>query len=64
MKNNTIGIGLSLGLGVYIYEVINNLLEQQPLSDALSDVDWRRVLFMGVFGAIIYYFFYKKSDRK
>jgi hypothetical protein len=64
MKNSTIGIGLSLGLGVYIYEVIDNLLEQQPLSNALTDVDWKRVLFMGVFGVIIYYFFYKKSDKK
>jgi hypothetical protein len=62
MKNNTIGIGLSLGLGVYIYEVINNLLKHQSLSNALTDVDWKRVLFMSVFGAIIYYFFYKKSN--
>jgi hypothetical protein len=64
MKNNTIEFGLSLGLGVYIFEVIDNLLAQQPLSNALTDVDWKRVLFMGVFGVIIYYFFYKKSDKK
>lgn len=64
MKNNTIGIVLSLGLGVYIYEVINNLLEKQPLSNALTDVDWGRTIFISVFGAVIYYFFYKKSDSK
>jgi hypothetical protein len=64
MKNNTLKFGLSLGLGVYIYEVINNLLEQQPLSNALTDVDWKRVLFMGFFGAVVSYFFYNKSDGK
>jgi hypothetical protein len=64
MKNNTIGIGLSLGLGVYIYEVINNLLEQQSLSNALTEVDWKRVVFMAIFGSAISYFFYKKSDTE
>ena len=64
MKNNTLSIGLSLGLGVYIYEVINNLLEKKPLLNALTDVDWKRVIFMGIFGAVVSYFFYKKSDRK
>ena len=64
MKNNTIGIGLSLGLGVYIYEVISNLLGQQSLSNALTDVDWKRVIFIGIFGSIVSYFFLKKSDGK
>ena len=64
MKNNALNIGLGLALGAYIYEVINNLLEQQSLSNALTDVDWKRVLFMGIFGAIVSYFFYKKSDKE
>lgn len=64
MRNNTLNIGLGLALGAYIYEFINNLLEQQPLSNALTDVDWKRVLFMGIFGAIVSYFFYKKSDKE
>lgn len=64
MKNNTLTFGLGLGLGAYIYEVISNLLEKQSLSNALTDVDWKRVIFIGVFGAIVYYFFYKKSDRE
>jgi hypothetical protein len=64
MKNNKIGIGLSLGLGVSIYEVINNLLDHQPISNVLTDLDWKRVIFIGVFGAIVYYFFYKKTDRQ
>ena len=64
MKNNTLTFGLGLGLGAYIYEVINNLLEQQPLSNALTDVDWKRVIFMGVFGTVVSYFFYKKLDRE
>ena len=64
MRNNTLNIGLGLALGAYIYEFINNLLEQQPLSNALTDVDWKRVLFMGIFGAIVSCFFYKKSDKE
>ena len=64
MKNNALNIGLGLALGAYIYEFINNLLEQQSLSNALTDVDWKRVLFMGIFGAIVSHFFYKKSDRR
>ena len=64
MKNNALNIGLGLALGAYIYEVINNLLEQQPLSNALTVVDWKRVLFMGIFGAIVSCFFYKKSDKE
>ena len=64
MRNNTLNVGLGLALGAYIYEFINNLLEQQPLSNALTVVDWKRVLFMGIFGAIVSYFFYKKSDKE
>jgi hypothetical protein len=64
MENNTLKIGLGLGLGAYIYEVINNLLGQQSLLNALIDVDWKRVIFMGIFGSVVSYFFYKKSDRK
>lgn len=64
MKNNTLTFGLGLGLGAYIYEVISNLLEKQSLSSALTDVDWKRVIFIGAFGIIISYFFLKKSDGK
>ena len=64
MKNNTLIIGLSLGLGAYVYEVISNLLEQQPLSNALTDLDWKRVIFIGIFGVVIHYIFYRKSDTK
>jgi hypothetical protein len=64
MKNNTLKFGLGLSIGTYIYEVINNLLEQQLLSSALTEVDWKRVIFMGIVGAVIHYFFYKKSDKQ
>ena len=64
MEKNTLKFGLGLSVGTYIYEVINNLLEQQLLSSALIDLDWKRVIFMGIVGAVIHYFFYKKSDRK
>jgi hypothetical protein len=64
MENNTLRFGLGLGLGAYIYEVFNNLLDHQPLSNALTDLDWKRVIFIGVFGSVISYIFYKKSDKK
>jgi hypothetical protein len=64
MENKILKFGLGLGLGAYIYEVINNLLEHQSLSSALTDVDWKRVIFIGVFGSVISYVFYKKSDKK
>lgn len=64
MKNKALKIGLSLLAGTYIYEVINNLLSHQPLSNALTNLDWKRVIFMGVFWAVISYFFYKTQGRK
>lgn len=64
MKNNTLKFGLGLGVGAYIYEVINNLLDKQPLTNALTDLDWKRVIFMTIFGSVISYFFYKKSDKE
>jgi hypothetical protein len=64
MENNTLRFGLGLGLGAYIYEVFNNLLDHQPLSNALTDLDWKRVIFIGVFGSVISYIFYKRSDKK
>lgn len=60
MKNQALKFGLGLAVGAYIYEVINNLLEHEPISNALIDVDWKRVIFMGIFGAIISYFYYKR----
>ena len=59
MKNQALKIGLGLALGAYIYEVINNLLAHQPISDALISLDWKRVIFMGAFGAMFFYIFYK-----
>ena len=64
MKNQAIKIGLGLAVGAYIYEFINNLLEHEPLSNALIDVDWKRIIFMGVFGSIISYVFYKRYNAK
>ena len=61
MKNNILKIGLGLGLGAYLYEVINNLLEQQSLSNALTDVDLKRVIFISIFGSAIFYFFIKSK---
>ena len=64
MKNQALKIGLGLALGAYIYEVINNLLAHQSISDALVNLDWKRVIFMGVFGLVVYYVFYKPNEGK
>ena len=61
MKNNILKTGLGLGIGAYLYEVINNLLEQQSLSNALTDVDLKRVIFISIFGSTIFYFFIKSK---
>ena len=60
MKNQqALKIGLGLALGAYIYEVIKNLLDHQTISNALISLDWKRVIFIGVFGLIVSYVFYK-----
>ena len=64
MKNKALTVGLSLLVGTYLYEVIDNLLSHQPLSNALTNLDWKRVIFIGVFGAIISHFFYKTQAKK
>ena len=65
MKNQqALKIGLGLALGAYIYEVIKNLLDNQTISDALINLDWKRVIFIGVFGAIVSYVFYKLNEGK
>jgi hypothetical protein len=64
MRNKVIITGISLALGAYIYEVSKNLFNNPPLSNALTDLDWKRVIFMGVFGGVASYFFYKTQDKK
>ena len=65
MKNQqALKIGLGLALGAYIYEVIKNLLDSQSISNALINLDWKRVIFIGFFGAIISYVFYKPNEDK
>ena len=59
MKTQALKIGLGAALGVYIYKVVNNLLANHPISNALIDVDWKQIIFMGVFVSIFFYFFYK-----
>ena len=59
MKNQALKIGLGAAIGVYIYKVINNLLANQPISNALIDVDWKQLIFIGIFGLIVSYVFYK-----
>ena len=59
MKNQALKIGLGAAIGAYIYKVINNLLANQPISNALIDVDWKQLIFMGAFGSIFFYIFYK-----
>ena len=65
MKNQqALKIGLGLAIGVYIYKVINNLLAGHSVPDALISVDWKGVIFMGVFMSIFLYFFYELNEGK
>lgn len=65
MNNKTVqlalGIGVGIGLGAYLYEVFKNLTNHLSLSESLITVDWKRLLFLGVFVIAASYYYY---DRK
>jgi hypothetical protein len=63
MKNNAVKFGIGLLAGAYIYEVSKNLYNNQSLSNALTDLDWKRVIFVGVFGGVISYFFIENNSQ-
>ncbi|MBO0933755.1 hypothetical protein [Fibrella aquatilis] len=53
MNKNTIWAGVGIALGSYLYEVANNLYQKLALGSALVDVNWLRILFLGLFSLII-----------
>lgn len=53
MRRNYILLGLCLAAGAYLYDVLTNLYGKIPLAEALIAVNWGRILFMGLLGAIV-----------
>jgi hypothetical protein len=53
MRKNYIMLGLALAGGAYLYEVLTNLYGKVPFVEALIAVNWGRILFIGLFGAIV-----------
>lgn len=49
MKQKFLLGGLGVAFGVYLYEVIGNLYNEASFPVALINVDWLRVLFIGLF---------------
>ncbi len=46
-------LGLALAGGAYLYEVLTNLYEKAPFVEAILAVNWGRILFIGLFGAVV-----------
>lgn len=53
MRKNYVLLGLALALGVYLYEVLTNLYDKTSFAEALTAVNWSRILFIGLFGALV-----------
>jgi hypothetical protein len=67
MNNKTVqlvlGIGCGIGFGAYLYDVFKNLTNHLSLSESLITVDWKRILFMGVFVIAASYYYYNKKAK-
>ncbi len=53
MKQKTLLVGgLCVALGAYLYEIIKNYSNDLAFPAALTQVDWLRILFIGLFSMI------------
>ena len=52
IRKNYILLSLAIAAGVYLYEVLSNLLSKVPFLQALTEVDWGRIVFIGLFAGI------------
>ena len=62
MRKNYILFGLSLFAGAYIYEVLMNLWDNVPFPEALIAFRWGRIIFIGLFGAVVARFLPSRSS--
>lgn len=62
MRKNYILLGLALAIGAYVYELLVNLYENVPFAQALIAVNWGRIIFIGVFGAVVSHFLPDRSS--
>lgn len=61
MRKNYIMLGLALAGGAYLYEVLTNLYEKVSFVEALIVVNWGRIIFIGLFGAVVARFLSSRS---
>ncbi|GAB3222163.1 hypothetical protein [Spirosoma arcticum] len=62
MRKNYIMLGLALAAGAYLYEVLINLYDKVPFVEALIAVNWGRIIFIGLFGAVVARFLPSRSS--
>ena len=62
MRKNYITLGLALAGGAYLYDVLTNVFDKVPFVEALIAVNWGRVIFIGLFGAVVARFLPSRSS--
>ena len=62
MRKNYIQFGFALAAGTYLYEVLTNLYDKVPFAEALIAVSWGRIIFIGLFGAVVARFLPSRSS--
>ena len=64
MKKKTLRFGIGMMAGIYLYGVANNLYAHLGFPDAFISLDWKRILFVGIFGMIFSYLLDRKTIEK
>ena len=62
MRKNYILLGSALAAGAYLYEVLSNLYDKVPFAETLTAVSWGRIVFIGLFGAVVARFLPSRSS--